>query len=62
MKVCPTDPTHDRFIATAHVTEDWVVDHNGNFIELSTKSDCQVLHAPNADDIWTCAICGQEAE
>ena len=31
MKVCPTDPTHNRFIATAHVTEDWVVDSNGDF-------------------------------
>lgn len=62
MKVCPTDPTHNRFIATAHVTEDWVVDSNGDFIELSTKSDCQVLHAPDEQDIWTCAFCGTEAK
>ena len=61
MMVCPKDNTHDRFIATAHITEDWVVDGEGNFVELSTASDCQVVHAPDEDDYWECAICGAEA-
>ena len=61
MMVCPKDKTHDRFIATAHVTQDWIVDGEGNFVELSTKSDCQVLHEPDEEDIWTCAACGTEA-
>tara|TARA_R110001583_G_scaffold88352_6_gene229274 strand:- start:341 stop:550 length:210 start_codon:yes stop_codon:yes gene_type:complete len=61
MMVCPKDNTHDRFIATAHVTEDWVVDGGGNYIEHAIETDCQVLHAPDEEDIWTCAICGTEA-
>tara|TARA_Y100001963_G_scaffold14528_1_gene18130 strand:+ start:1057 stop:1266 length:210 start_codon:yes stop_codon:yes gene_type:complete len=61
MMVCPKDKTHGRFIVTAHVTEDWIVDGEGNFVELSTKSDCQVLHEPDEQDVWTCAICGAEA-
>jgi len=62
MKECPTDPKHNRFIATAHVTEDWVVNSNGNFLELAIETDCQVLHAPDEQDIWTCAICETEAK
>ena len=61
MMVCPEDKTHDRFIATAHVTEDWVVDGDGNYIEHAIETDYQVLHAPDKHDIWTCAICGTEA-
>jgi hypothetical protein len=61
MMVCPKDNTHDRFIATAHVTEDWIIDSDGNYLELSAKSDCQVLHAPDEQDVWTCFICGTEA-
>ncbi len=61
MKVCPMDRTHNRFLATAHVTEDWVVDGDGNYIELSTKSDCTVVHEPDDEDVWTCSVCGTEA-
>ena len=62
MKVCPTDPTHNRFIATAHVTEDWIVDGFGDFIELATTPPGEVVHRPDAEDIWTCAFCGTEAK
>lgn len=61
MMVCPKDNTHGRFIATAHVTEDWVVDGDGDFIELATTPPGEVVHRPDEDDIWTCAICGTEA-
>lgn len=37
------------FIATAHVTQTWLVDEDGDFIEA--KSDCdEVTHAPDAED------------
>ncbi len=39
------------FIATAHVTQTWLVDEDGDFIEA--KSDCdEVTHAPDAEDLF----------
>lgn len=61
MMVCKKDKTHKQFVVTAHVTEDWIVDGGGNFLGLSTRSNCQVLHVPDEKDVWTCAICGTEA-
>jgi hypothetical protein len=47
------------FIATAHVTQTWLVDEDGDFIEA--KSDCdEVTHAPDAEDLFTCSKCGEE--
>lgn len=44
------------FIATAHVTQTWLVDEDGDFIEA--KSDCdEVTHAPDAEDLFTCCRC-----
>lgn len=61
MKVCPKNIKHNRFFATAHVTENWLVDAEGNFIEVSDSSDCEVTHEPDERDVWTCAECGAEA-
>ena len=45
------------FITTAHVTQTWLVDEDGDFIEA--KSDCdEVTHAPDAEDLFTCSKCG----
>ena len=58
---CPKDPEHDEFHITAHVAQGWAVDGKGNWI--STIDDCsQVIHGPDKDDLWICAICGAEAE
>jgi len=47
------------FITTAHVTQTWLVDEDGDFIEA--KSDCdEVTHAPDAEDLFTCSKCGAE--
>ena len=61
MKVtCPTDHKHDRFSVTAHVTQLWEVDNDGDFVEC--VSDCvDVTHRPDKDDLWLCTICGAEA-
>lgn len=56
-RICPTDPGHKRFHTVAHVTEDWLVDEYGNFIE-GRHDDCEVLQGPNHYNIWTCAECG----
>lgn len=59
MKKCPRCGG-TRFDVTAHVTQDWVVDENGNFMrELDTCS--AVLHMPDDDDLWECHECGYEA-
>lgn len=54
--VCINHPEHDRFRATAKVSQDWEIDKSGNKIKLI--DDClQVDHFPDAGDDWECAIC-----
>jgi hypothetical protein len=56
---CPTDETHDRFVTTAHVQQDWVVDPDGNFVsELATG---ETTHGPDSGNTWTCQTCGADA-
>ena len=57
---CPHSTKHTRFIATAHIAEEWVVDENGEFIEKS-KYPGEVTHKPClGDDVWSCENCGAE--
>ena len=60
MKIGPCPKCgNTTFITTAHVTQTWLVDEDGDFIEA--KSDCdEVTHAPNAEDLFTCSKCGAE--
>lgn len=58
--ICPNNIEHKQFVTTAHVCQDWVVDENGNFLE-EENSCVEVTHGPDADNIWTCKICGAEA-
>jgi len=52
---CPNDPRHNRFLTTAHVSQTWEVDSEGNFSrEVSTD---QTDHGPDPDNEWTCAVC-----
>lgn len=56
VKKCPKCGC-EKFLVTAHVTQGWVVDGSGNFLE--TTSECEeVIHSPGDDDIWTCFSCG----
>ncbi len=55
---CPKDPTHDKFLAQATLTQEWLVDANGEWLE--TKGDVEMVRAPIEDTFWTCAICGCE--
>lgn len=58
---CPKNKKHKKFLVTAHVTQGWEVDENGNF--LKCKQQCEeVTHEPDSNDIWVCAKCGAEAE
>ena len=56
---CPFDPSHDKFVTTAHECHDWLVDCDGNFIE--DRGCEQVTHEPDPDNEWTCATCGEVA-
>lgn len=58
---CPKDKTHKKFITVVTVTEDWVVDAQGNFIDVPDNSESEVVHGPNSDNTWTCAECGTQA-
>ena len=61
---CPKDPVqHTEFEVTAHVTENWRVDHKGNFME-KIDGEAQVVHRPSwsSGDLFVCASCYTEAE
>lgn len=56
MKKCPKCGAKS-FCVTAHVTQDWVVDENGVF--LQSLNDCvEVTHYPDDYDIFDCNNCG----
>jgi hypothetical protein len=42
------------------VSEEWLVDGEGNFIAVVEQ--LEVVYHPTIDNIWTCAECGEEAE
>ena len=44
--------SNNTFNVTAHVTQTWLVDEDGDFIKA--ESDCdEVTHSPDADDVFT---------
>jgi hypothetical protein len=57
---CPRNAGHNRFVTVAHVSEYWVVDETGEFIDK--RGDGQVTHRPHPDNIWICDECGALAE
>ena len=60
MKQCPKCGCKEFFV-TAHVTQDWLVDSNGDY--LQTENECvEVTHFPKNDDMWMCADCTYSAE
>jgi len=60
-KVCPKDSGHEYFVTTAVITQDWLGDSSGDFIEV--YEECTGVFArPDEDNIWICATCGAEAE
>ena len=57
MLKCTRCGNTERFHATAHVTQSWVVDGELNFVEEISSCD-EVTHAPDNEDEITCAYCG----
>jgi len=58
---CPNDASHSEFITVAHVTEDWVVDRAGNFLE-KYGYDQETVAGPDSGNEWTCKVCGAVAK
>lgn len=58
---CPNDPKHKKFITVAHVSEEWVVDSAGNFLEVVDGGGETVAH-PHPDNLWVCWECSAEAK
>lgn len=56
-KICPACQSTE-FIVTAHVTQTWRVDGDGDFLNAVSECD-EVTHRPDSDDVWTCAACGR---
>lgn len=64
--VCPNDPfpnrpakrnkSHKRFSVVAHVSQEWEVDHFGEF-QKEIQSCIDVVHKPEKSDIYTCCTC-----
>lgn len=58
-RICPHCGGRE-FLVTPHVTQDWLVDEDGEFLEC--LQECvEVTHKPDNDDIWACALCNYEA-
>jgi cytochrome oxidase Cu insertion factor (SCO1/SenC/PrrC family) len=57
---CPNNPEHKKFVTVAHISQDWVVDENGNFIEVYNECN-ETVAPPNPDNIWECNECGASA-
>ena len=48
-----------KFITTATVTQDWLVDAHGSFINQVTACN-DIVASPDTDNIWSCPFCGEE--
>lgn len=57
---CPFNYQHREFYVEVVVKERWVVDPDGDFIDM--KEFIEVVKNPDAGDIWICAKCGAHAE
>jgi len=55
---CPKNPAHDRFRVQVRVSEGWVVDEDGDFIEL-TGEPSETIRRPGTDDDYECEACAK---
>lgn len=61
---CPKNKKHKTFSVMAHVTEEWEVDVNGDFVNRVENGDGEVTHRPSLesnDFCFTCMTCGTTA-
>lgn len=61
---CQKGPSHKTFSVMAHVTEEWIVDQHGEFIERGSVDVGDVTHRPSvgsSDFHFVCEQCGETA-
>jgi len=59
--ICPSNKDHKEFVTVAHVSQNWLVDEEGNFIEV--RNECnKIVAGPNSGNTWICVECGSEAK
>jgi len=52
---CPKNAKHNRFVTTAHVMQDWIIDKDGNFVRC--LNECVLVDkGPEKGNYFTC-IC-----
>lgn len=57
--ICP-ECGNKTFYTVAHVMQEWVVDENGNFVEVADEC-MEVTHGPDDGNFWSCTECGAYA-
>lgn len=60
--ICPVNANHKHFRTIVHVTEEWLVNEIGKCIMKGTSLASEVIHGPDASNIWTCFDCDSQAE
>ena len=58
---CPNNPEHNRFSTTAHVSQEWEVDRNGDF-QSEIVSCLDITHYPNPQNLWICLDCADDGK
>ncbi|QST02384.1 hypothetical protein IMZ31_23325 (plasmid) [Pontibacillus sp. ALD_SL1] len=58
--ICPNHKNHKRFVTVVQITQEWIVDEIGDFIEVSHEC-LETKHGPRERNTWTCCECGTEA-
>lgn len=59
--ICPNNPNHITFYGHATVTQDWLLDQRGEFLDES-ESCLDVVRYPQVGDDFACAECREIAE
>lgn len=59
--VCPNSPEHKTFYTTAHMSETWKVDEEGNWLE-TTDDPGEIVARPDPGNTWQCTVCGAAAK
>lgn len=58
---CPTSSKHNRFTTMAHISEEWVVDEDGEFVREGDPGVGEIVAKPHPENTWTCVTCGLDA-
>ena len=56
---CPENTEHKRFYVTAWVSEEWLVDEDGDWIK-TTPGGGETMREPQSHDYRICATCEAE--